>query len=241
VGVGQTQDPPFSQACPPAIPDLVVTVQALGLGIVVIGAIGLFVWQLGSLDRGSESAGRGSLMRLAPLLATAAGTLIGLLIVPFLPQTPLISTSGLPVEPLALIGSMPLVLLAAFIVTARDARRFVVGFLTAATGWFLVFYPNISALPLPSVVANAYQGVLPTYLYLFQFPSNRTEVARDVSLLDPVAFLIAAGLTLLCVVLAYSAWLWRIALAERAAEASLPPDSPDQPGRPDLPPASAGG
>ncbi len=180
-------------------------------------------------------------MRLAPLIATAAGTLIGLLIVPFLPQTPVISTSGLPVEPLAVVGSLPLVLLAAFIVTARDARRFVAGFVTAAAGWFLVFYPNISALPLPSVVANAYQGVLPTYLYLFQFPSDRSEIAKDVSLFDPIAFLIAGGLTLLCIVLAYSAWLWRIALAERAADESLPPDTPDQPGRPDLPAPATGG
>ena len=51
--------------------------------------------------------------------------------------------------------------------------RFVVGLVTAAVAWFLVVYPNFSALPLPTVVANAFQGVLPTYPYPFQFPTNR--------------------------------------------------------------------
>ena len=33
----------------------------------------------------------------------------------------------------------------------------------------------------------AYQGLLPTYPYPFQFPSNRLAVVKDVKLLDPVA------------------------------------------------------
>ena len=104
--------------------------------------------------------------------------------------------------------------------TARDARRFVVGLVSAAVAWFLVVYPNFSALPLPTVVANAFQGVLPTYLYPFQFPTNRTAVVKDVQLLDPIALVIAGSLVLLCIVIAYSAWVWRIAIAERrAAEA----------------------
>ena len=38
-------------------------------------------------------------------------------------------------------------------------------------------YPNISALPLPSAIVNAYQGLLPTYLYPFQFPVNTDPAA----------------------------------------------------------------
>ena len=53
---------------------------------------------------------------------------------------------------------------------SRDARRFVVGFVVAVVGWFAILYPNISALPLPAAVVAAYQGILPTYLYAFQFP-----------------------------------------------------------------------
>ena len=60
------------------------------------------------------------------------------------------------------------------------------------------FYPNIAALPLPSTIVNAYQGLLPTYLYAFQFPVS--DVARNVDtplLSGTLAILtIAIGVTL---------------------------------------------
>ena len=77
---------------------------------------------------------------------------------------------NIPVEPIALLVAVPLGYLAAQVLATRDARRFVGGLVIAIVGWFVVFYPNISALPLPSAVVNAYQGLLPTYLYAFQFP-----------------------------------------------------------------------
>ena len=60
---------------------------------------------------------------------------------------------------------MPLLLVAIQIITARDARRFVLGFVVVVAAWFVFLYPNISALPMPATLANAYQGLLPTYLY----------------------------------------------------------------------------
>ena len=111
--------------------------------------------------------------------------------------------------------------LAAQVVAARDARRFVVGLVAAAVGWFVVLYPNIAALPLPSTVVNAYQGLLPTYLYAFQFPVN-TETARDVAtpLLSPTLAILLLALGVTCLVVAYSAWVWRLALAESKAAAA---------------------
>jgi cytochrome bd-type quinol oxidase subunit 2 len=134
------------------------------------------------------------------------------------PATPIIDFTSFPAEPIVLILALPLLLLAVFILTARDPRRFAIGIVAAAVAWFLVVYPNFAALPLPTVVANAYQGVLPTYPYPFQFPSNRAEVVRDVKLIDPTAVILAGALVFLCLILAYSAWVWRIALAERAAD-----------------------
>jgi hypothetical protein len=133
------------------------------------------------------------------------------------PPVSVIDIAAFPAEPLVLVLSLPVLALGVFVATSRDARRFVVGLVTATVAWFLIVYPNFSALPLPTVVANAYQGVLPTYPYPFQFPSNRTAVVTDIKLLDPVAFLIAGSVVFLCVVLAYSAWVWRIAIAEREA------------------------
>ena len=62
---------------------------------------------------------------------------------------------------------------------------------------FLVLYPNISALPLPSIVVNAYQGLLPTYLYPFQFPVNTDPAAPGLKLfsLEPAMLFIALSVT----------------------------------------------
>jgi hypothetical protein len=114
---------------------------------------------------------------------------------------------------------MPIALgLAAFVATARDARRFVVGVCVAMIAWFIGAYPNISALPLPTAIANAYQGVLPTYLYAFQFPVNNVAANVEIHLFGPVPLLLAGSMVFLSVVVAYSAWVWRLAIAERQAE-----------------------
>ena len=81
-------------------------------------------------------------------------------------------------EIIALIVAVPLGLVALQVVTARDARRFVAGLLAAVVAWFAILYPNISALPMPSSVVNAYQGLLPTYLYAFQFSVNTVDRSR---------------------------------------------------------------
>jgi hypothetical protein len=79
-----------------------------------------------------------------------------------------------------------------------------------------VWYPNLSALPLPAQVVNTYQGFLPTYLYPFQFPVS--TVNRNVegpSLISPGPLLLLAALTVTTLVVAWSAWVWRMSVAER--------------------------
>jgi cytochrome bd-type quinol oxidase subunit 2 len=85
------------------------------------------------------------------------------------------------------------------------------------------------------VVANAYQGILPTWVYAFQFPKLRASVVKDVKIFDTIPAVLAVALILLCIVLAYSAWVWRITLAERAADAADAADAaaglaPEAPG-----------
>jgi hypothetical protein len=228
--VGVERAVPNSAACPPLIPEFVLTAQTLALGVVVLVSIVVFVRLLVSLN--PTSFDESPIRQLVPLGITAAAALVGMFLVRLVPPTPLVALSTIPVEPVVVVVALlPLSLLALFVATARDARRFVVGIVTAVVAWFLVVYPNISALPLPSVIANAYQGILPTYLYAFQFPSNRTAVVTGTKLIDPVAAILAVALTMLCIVLAYSAWVWRIAIAERAADdadvaAGLAPEGP---------------
>ena len=214
--VGVQRANPGSQACPPVIPDFVLTLQTLVLGGVICLAVLLFLWQLARLGRGDRS--RGGIMDLLPLGAIAVIGLLASAGARLLSDEPIVTLTNLPVEPIVVILALPLVLLAAFVITARDARRFVVGALTAIFAWFLVLYPNIAALPLPATIANAYQGILPTYLYAFQFPVNQVPHPSDVKLLDPIALGIGVAVAVLCIVIAYSAWVWRIALAERDAD-----------------------
>ena len=75
-----------------------------------------------------------------------------------------VALSGLNSTAVALLVAIPLGAVAWVVLTARDARRFVAGFGIAAAAWTVILYPNIAALPLPSAVVNAYQGILPTYL-----------------------------------------------------------------------------
>ena len=92
--------------------------------------------------------------------------------------------------------------------------------MVATVGWFVILYPNISALPLPSAVVAAYQGILPTYLYAFQFPVSTVTRATDTPLFTPTLAILLVALTVTCLVVAYSAWVWRLARAEDAAAAA---------------------
>jgi hypothetical protein len=221
--VGVERVNPGSQACPAVIPELVLTLRTAGLlGVVVVGAVVLGRGLL-TMDR---DAGPASGVGFRTLAIGGIALAIALGLVMLLPDSPLFTLNSIPVEPIALLVAVPLVYLATQVVAARDARRYVVGLVAAAVGWFVVFYPNIAALPLPSTVVNAYQGLLPTYLYAFQFPNNQVERTVATPLLSPTLAILTVAIGVTCVVVAYSASVWRLALAESKA-AARPPSSSD--------------
>ena len=153
---------------------------------------------------------------------------IGFVLAALLPDSEVLTLTRLPVEPIALVVGLPLVYFAAQVLAARDARRFVTGLVGAVVAWFLVVYPNIAALPLPSAVVNAYQGILPTYLYAFQFPVNTTERNVATPLLSPTLAILTIAISVTCLVVAYSASVWRLALAE-STDAATGVSSSDDP------------
>ena len=230
-----------SVACTPTIPQFVLTTQTLATAV-VLGISLLFVVRLLgrlSLARAGEDGfgGRddgftGPPGAAAPplpvspttwtmllLLGTAVGAIVLLsLIQTQFPDTNLLVWPNIPVEPVALIVGIVALLIAVFVATARDARRFVIGAVVAVVAWFVIEYPNISALPLPTSIANVYQGVLPTYLYWFQFPVNNVAATVPTQLFGPVPILLAASVTFLAIIVAYSAWVWRLAIAERLVD-----------------------
>jgi len=221
--VGVDSVNPGSAACPAVIPDFVLTTRAAAQAIVAgVGLIVIVLRFLAFEPRdGSEADERQLTGAYRSLLATGAVVALALVGASLLPETAILTLNNIPVEPIALIIAAPLGYLGLQIFASRDARRFVVGLVVAVVAWFAVLYPNISALPLPSAVVAAYQGILPTYLYEFQFPVSTVTRATNTPLLTPMLALLAIGLTVTCLVVAYSAWVWRLALAEaKAAGAS---------------------
>jgi hypothetical protein len=217
---------PGSLACPTSIGDLDVSFRAISIAVVVgVGLLLLLRVLLSFGDdaeadylaetegerRGGPNATRNRILTAGVI---AVGTSIAFKVVTGLPDVVLLHLKNFPVEPIALIVTIALLPVAAFVATARDSRRFVIGALAAIGFWFVIWYPNIAALPLPSAIHNAYQGLLPTYVYPFQFPVATGDRAAP-SLVDirVAELLVAMIVTVLAVT--YSAWTWRIALAER--------------------------
>jgi hypothetical protein len=212
---------PGSQACSGAASlSMTVTQQLVGVLAVLGVAAGLVIWQLLALDRvsrepGGEAEVRPRLVRITITAGLGMAALLGAWIL--LPAEPVIDAASVPGELVALALSVVFAPLAWLAWHVASPRRFAVGAVLVAVFVFVLFYPNIAALPLPAAIFNFYQGLLPTWLYPFQFPVN-TDPAVEVSLLGPWPAILFGAVLLAAGFVAYSAWVWRLALAERAAE-----------------------
>ena len=220
VGVSRANTGSAAQACQPTIPQFLLTSQTMALGVVVGVSVLLVFRQLARLsDEEADADARANPWVLVPLGGVGFGAVIVISLVRvFVPDVPLLTWNAVPVEPVVLILSPIALAIAAFVATARDARRFVIGVCVAMVAWFIGVYPNFSALPLPTAIANVYQGVLPTYLYAFQFPVNNVAANVPIHIFSAVPLLLAGSMIFLSIVVGYSAWVWRLALAERAAD-----------------------
>jgi hypothetical protein len=221
--VGVQDVNPNSQACPAMIPDFVLTVRVaallcvVGIGAVVLGRAVLALGRDVGTTEGSDRIARYGESPVRTIVIGAIGVAIGLVVVALLPDTPILTLNGIPVEPIALVVAMPLLYLAGQVFAARDARRFVVGVVLAAAGWLVIAYPNIAALPVRATLVNAYQGILPTYLYAFQFPVSKAPRNVPEPFLSPTLALLTVAIIATCLVVAYSASVWRLAMAESRA------------------------
>jgi Gpi18-like mannosyltransferase len=215
-----------SAACPPYIPDLVLTGRTAALALAVGLGVLLFLLVLGSrytMPRFME--GRSNRWWIGMTIGAVLLATVPLLVVSAVPETPLLSLTNIPVEPIAFLVAIPLGYLAVQVFATRDARRFVGGVVIAAVVTFILFYPNFSALPLPSTMVNTYQGLLPTYLYDFQFPVSTVSRSTPTNFATPVMAMLILGLVVTCFVVAYSAWTWRITAVERRLYEEGPPDA----------------
>ena len=206
---------PGSAACHGDPGNLVVTPAAAALVIVALVTLIVLVRLLMNLGR---PHGDGTPVGPRDLLPLAITAIVGGAVIALTRALPadaaLFSVPGVVPELIAVIAAIPLALVAIQIVTARDARRFAAGFVIAAAAWFVILYPNIAALPMPAALVNAYQGILPTYLYAFQFSVNTLDRSGAISFADPRFAILMVFLVIACAMVAYSTWVWRMALAE---------------------------
>jgi hypothetical protein len=227
--VGVESVNPGSQACPALIPDFVLTARTAGLALAV--GLGLLFVIRGFLDleRPEDEDRAGAARGFGTLAITVVLIVVALAAVSVLPDAPVLTLRGVPVEPIAAFVAIPLAYLAFQVLGARDARRFVGGTIVATVATSAIFYPNLAALPLPSVIVNAYQGVIPTYLYAFQFPVNTIPRNVQTAFLTPTFTALVVALVVTCLVVASSTWTWRLALAEDAADLADAEGSEDDP------------
>ena len=133
---------------------------------------------LADLRRGDPLAARlvkislGAALIFAPLLWCATGLLcVAAGVLAVYPESQVCLSSGF-LTPGPIIGAatlIPAAYAAWSIRRVSDPRRLFQGALLAIAVVAVIWYPNWSALPLPTSIHNFYQGILPTWTWAFQF------------------------------------------------------------------------
>jgi hypothetical protein len=223
---------PNGQACGAVSEQLVVTDAALVSFLVLVAGLTVFAWQLrkavaarrSALVEGDGGAGAGASgsARRGPGPLVVPALVIGVTAVALVLAQLLLPGNPVFQGPLGLLGPyalatvllVPLAVLAFLVLVARDPRRFAVGVVGAAALWFVLWYPNLSGLPLPTSASQKYLFALPSYNYDFQFAVN-TDEAYEGPLLDPKMFLLLGSVAILTVAVMYAAFAWREELAAR--------------------------
>ncbi len=177
-----------------------------------IALIGLALL-LADLRAGSQRAakilriGGACAVLAAPVLWMGAGALCALAgVTSVYPESQVCMSGGFG-TPGPLVGAIALVpatVAAWSILGARDVRRIFTITLGSIAAVALVWYPNWSALPLPTGIHNWYQGVLPTWTWPFQFGVT-LEKPAETALISGATVVVGALLLLAAAAGAYGA------------------------------------
>ncbi len=182
----------------------VAAIFVLGVGAAVAGYLAWRASRAQALRPREDGRGGPWLAAIVTVaLLTLGGVFAALLLLDTSSTTGITMTSDV----LALMGLVVLGIPAWLTLRARDPRRFVLGVLGAAVLWLLVWYPNISGLPLPSEIAHLYQGLLPTWNWDFQFAVNTDPAAED-GIADAATLVIGAISVVFVVAVAVAARAW---------------------------------
>jgi hypothetical protein len=179
----------------------VAALLLLGVGA---GSAAFLLWRAARAPASGVTAQGSYAARLVMVgLLTLGGVVAALLLLDTTSTTGLTLSSDV----LALLALVVLAIPAWVVLHARDPRRFVLGVLAAALLWLLVWYPNLSGLPLPDDLAHLYQGLLPTWNWDFQFAVN-TDPAVDGGVIGLGTLVVAAVAVVFVAAAATAAWRW---------------------------------
>jgi len=211
---------------------LVVTALILMVGLALLAREVLRLGTGGPLGWGGGGGAAGAAGTTVPLGAlgrlTAIAVATGILatVVPRLIGSGTFTFTG-SVSQAWVVGVVYVVGAAAFAwlaLGARDPRRYVAVVLGAAVAWFVTFYPYVADLPLPSGAPYAYQRLLPTFDYSFQFAVNQAPSPKA-GLFDPQGLVLVASIAIAVIVGMLLVRQWRIdrlAMAHEDADGRQP-------------------
>ena len=187
--------------------------RMLMIGIVLVVALislALILWRL---ER-RQNAGQEDRLWIVQLLVPVgiAGLLLGYIGMNGSHDT--VFQAALPSDGIALLLLPVLAIMAFVALTARNPRRFVLGACAFGIITFLILYPNLSALPLPSTIINVYEALLPTWFYGFQFSVN-LQVAASVKLFGTWSLVMTMVALFVAGFFAWAAWEHRIVVGYR--------------------------
>jgi hypothetical protein len=226
---GTAEVHPDGVACGPLTRSVTVA-DSVVVALLVMVAAGLAIaWvarrQIRYPDRGAimDVSVGGRAVALSPLgmmLAIALVAAAGAALAQSLLRGAPLTTLTFQAEELALLALVLLAGPAYLALRARDPRRWVIGAVGMATVFFILWYPNISGLPLPNAIAQAYLGLLPTWNYDFQFAVNLDPAATG-ELYGLGTLLIAGATATFSLAVMAAARMWRGEPAPRTAEDPL--------------------
>lgn len=159
------------QVCGASVRDVALSQRSVVVvAILVMAGIALTL----ALWRAYRAPSTGRLGSPSALVAIVLGVaLVALVAAVLLTSDAERFTFQLSADELGAISFLVLLAPAWVVLRARDARRFALGLVAAAALFLVIWYPNLTGLPLPNGLATAFQGLLPTWTYDFQFAVNR--------------------------------------------------------------------
>lgn len=207
-----------------------IAVLAVGIAVAL-----LVIWRASRRRHEDPGSGPRETTTLAWLVVVALVTLAGMAAAVTLLDTTSTTPLSVASDLVALGFLVAFALLAWLVMRARDPRRFVLGVVGAALLWLLLFYPNLSGLPMPSDLATLYQGLLPTWNWDFQFAVN-TDPAMVGGVVDAGTLVVGVVTVVFVIGVALFAGRWGGATRGSDPAQAAAPGQPGSPGLPGSPP-----